>query len=93
MNKILGSRGIGKSSQLIQYASENNIEYIICINPKHHITLAYELGIKGINFINVNDIDELKRLIHQQIPFLIDDISYFLCATLGDCLKGYTESV
>ena len=91
VNKILGSRGIGKSSQLMEYACTNNIHYILCTYPKHHLELASEKGYEGLTFLRYDDsfVEELKR---KNIPFLIDDLDIFLLKKYPT-LKGYTNSI
>lgn len=78
MKKILGSRGIGKSTQLMQYANDNGINYIICSNASHHIIAAYENSFKNLKFVQYNDTDSIKYLVDHKIPFLVDDLDSLL---------------
>lgn len=91
MNKIFGNRGIGKSTQLMQYAVDHNIHYIFCLNPSHHLILASEKGYDGITFLRYNDpfIDQLKE---KNVPFLIDDLELFMLKKYPTLL-GYTENI
>ena len=90
MNKILGSRGIGKSTHLMEYAVNNNIHYILCEYPQHHLELANLKGYEGLTFLKYNDpfVEELKS---KNVPFLIDDLDLFLLRKYPN-LKGYTNS-
>lgn len=91
ISKILGNRGIGKSESLMEYAVNNNIHYILCGYPKHHLELANLKGYNGLTFLNYNDsfINELKA---KRVPFLIDDLDIFLSIQYPN-LKGYTNSI
>ena len=90
MNKILGSRGIGKSTHLMEYAVNNNVHYILCEYPPHHLELANLKGYEGLTFLRYNDsfVEELKN---KNVPFLIDDLDLFLLNKYPN-LKGYTNS-
>lgn len=93
MNKILGSRGIGKSTQLLDYAFNNKIKNIICLNPTHQILLAnnreYNLC---FNFIPFSDEDKISELLASGEPFVVDELDHFLKYYFKN-LKGYTNSI
>lgn len=91
INKILGSRGIGKSTRLMEYAVNNNIHYILCGYPQHHLELANLKGYEGLIFLRYNDsfVEELKN---KNVPFLIDDLDLFLLNNYPN-LKGYTNNI
>lgn len=90
MNKILGSRGIGKSTHLMEYAINNNVHYILCEYPQHHLELANLKEYEGLTFLRYNDpfVEELKS---KNVLFLIDDLDLFLLRKYPN-LKGYTNS-
>lgn len=86
MEKIIGQRGSGKSTKLIQYAYDNNIDAVVCINPQHHLILAKEIGIPygAIKFITYEEFDRQSK---SHNTYVIDDIEHYL--TLKN-VRGYT---
>ena len=91
VNKILGSRGIGKTTQLMEYAVNNGIHYILCAYPKHHLELASVKGYEGLTFLKYND-PFVKELKFKNTPFLIDDLDLFFINVYPN-LKGYTNTL
>lgn len=91
INKILGNRGSGKSTRLMEYAVNNNIHYILCGYPQHHLKLANSKGYEGLTFLKYTDsfVEELKS---KNVPFLIDDLDLFLLNRYPN-LKGYTNTI
>lgn len=92
MQRIIGSRGVGKSSQLILYAHEHNIPVIICSSPMHQIELAQSLGVSEITFIGYNEKERIKNVKNTDTKFLIDDLEKFTSYKYKN-LIGYTISI
>ena len=77
MKRIVGQRGSGKSTRLINYAYENGIETVVCSNPQHHLILAKEIGIPSgaIKFITYGEFD-IQSKYHKK--YVIDDVEHYL---------------
>ena len=92
IKKFIGTRGIGKTSQLLEYADDNSIEYVICANPRHMMEKAHSLGIQGLTFIAHTSAEELQKLFESGEPYVIDEIETFIRLMFTD-LQGYTFSI
>ena len=88
MTKITGQRGSGKSAKLIQYAYDNNIDTVVCINPQHHLIVANELGIPygAIKFITYGEFDRQAK---RGNKYVLDDIDHYIAMKN---VIGYTSS-
>lgn len=77
MKKIMGQRGSGKSTKLIQYAYDNGIGTVVCKNPQHHLILAKDIGIPygAIQFITYGEFDRQAK---SRNKYVIDDVEHYL---------------
>ena len=92
IKKFVGTRGVGKTSQLLEYAENNNIKYVICANPRHMMEKAHSLGFLGMTFIGHTAGAELEKLFESKEPYVIDEIETFIKRMFVD-LQGYTFSL
>ena len=89
MIKIIDKRGTGKTSRLMLLAKEKNA-YIVCLNPKSHISKAEAYGLIGIDFISYEDFLAGKYDIWRKI--FIDDIDKMMYY-LNERIAGYSCSI
>ena len=89
MIKIIDKRGTGKTSRLMLLAKEKNA-YIVCLNPKSHISKAEAYGLIGIDFISYEDFLAGKYDIRRKI--FIDDIDKMMYY-LNERIAGYSCSI
>ena len=89
MYKIIGSRGIGKTTQLIDYAARNGYK-ILCNNSFSYehmkdrvISLGYDPGM-------VEPLSSYKSLTENNIKFVVDDLDVFLSNLTNGNLYGFT---
>ena len=92
IKKFIGTRGVGKTSQLLEYAANNNIKYIICANPRHMMEKAHSLGFLGLTFVGYSSAAELEKLFSSGEPYVIDEIETFIKVLFID-LQAYTFSL
>lgn len=85
MNRIIDSRGSGKTKQLMLYAKEHNAIFV-CENPLAMNRKAYDYGIFGIEFMSYSDFiykDDDER------DYVIDELENYV-KMYGSHLIGYT---
>lgn len=92
IKKFIGTRGVGKTSQLLEYAVDNSIEYVICANPRHMMEKAHSLGFQGLTFISHTSATELEKLFESGEPYVIDEVETFIRLVFND-LQAYTFSI
>ena len=89
IKKFIGTRGIGKTSRLLDYAAENGIKYVICLNPKHMMEMAHSLGVTGLTYINYSALEDIQNIINSKEKFVVDNIEDFLSLNCS-LLQGFT---
>ena len=91
MIKVIGSRGIGKTTRLIEYAKENNC----IILSAHSNQIRRKLAYMGYDIDIAKDFtsENVKYCADHDIDFLIDDMDCALLKFFGENFKGYSLSV
>lgn len=92
IKKFIGTPGVGKTAQLLLWAAENNIQYVLCEDPQKMIIRAKNLGIEKMTFLYYLDYYRYKGLFNEEaISYVVDDIDKFV-GTLFN-IKAYSESI
>lgn len=98
MLKIEGTRGAGKTTQLLHFVAGKEVVFVCC-SPRIIEEKIRALNISGcekIRFISYRDFYESKY--NKKIPIVIDDIDC-LCSYIKKCvyetenIVGYTETI
>ena len=90
MDKIIGTRGIGKTSKIIRAAYENDAVLVVN-NVKYVKALATLSGYEGVNIISYFEyVNNFANVFHR--PVLIDEIDGFLQMVYPDVV-GYSASI
>lgn len=81
MKKIIGTRGIGKTKQLLYYAKDNDAT-VICANPSYMQEKAIAYGITGLNFLSYDDfwLQVKSNYYDHDIKYVIDEIDGYIKA-------------
>ena len=92
MIRIINNRGIGKTSQLMLLAKENNAIFV-CSNPRAMEYKAKAYGIDGLHFISYGEFLN-EPILSKEGNYVIDEIECFLKDAFfyNSHLIGYTLS-
>lgn len=96
-NYVIGSRSIGKTRKIMEFAKEKNA-IIICKNPAAMERKAAAYGIYGINFISYSDIlmnvrtDYAGGAIYPNENFVVDEVKDFMDYLLASNCIGFTQT-
>ena len=91
MLRIIGTRGSGKTAQLLRYAAENNAIFV-CSYPLYAKQLAKRLGIpnyENMKFISYHDFHNFNYDKNRFV--VIDELSGLINYEYGVKIIGYTE--
>ena len=91
MLRIIGTRGSGKTTQLLRYAAENNAIFV-CSYPPYAKELAKKLNIsnyENMEFISYRDFHNFN---YDKSRFIvIDELNGLINYEYGAKIIGYTE--
>ena len=91
MERIIGSRGSGKTNDLIKYAYENNLP-IFAANPQDIFIKAALLGCEGVKVYTYFYLLHNEE-IFKSAEYVIDDLEFFVRYCAPGFLKGYTLAI
>ena len=94
MFKIFGSRGCGKTYQLLNYATTDPNGIIVCSNPDAMLYKIKQYNMKEIKCISYEDFLRNKHKMREkeQASFYIDEIDALL-QRVDPHIAGYTMSL
>ena len=92
MDYIFGSRGTGKTHQLLYMAAKNN-GIVVCSNPKGMQQKAKDYGfdLEKMQFLSYGQFAMTPLVEHK--PVYIDEIDSFLRNSINSNIAGYTLSL
>jgi predicted dehydrogenase len=88
MKAIIGTRGIGKSARLLEFASRNDYIFITG-SPSAAKDLAKTMGILEKVDIVPYSFKRIKELEESGTPYVVDGLELFMNRTFPN-LQGYT---
>ena len=88
MEKIIGTRGIGKTHRLMQYAVSNGATFV-CSNVERYREKALKYGIIDLDIISYED---YINYIYGDIKVVINDLDEFI-KTMNSKIIGFDLTI
>ena len=90
MDKIIDTRGSGKTSRLMLLAKENNGVFV-CSNPHSAQAKAHAYGLTGFDIVSYSDFYTNNYNLNK--PVYVDELeTYVKCISMNH-LSGYTLTI